>query len=92
MDVWQLSHGRLPWLLWRRLSWLLFTTAVGAWLGTRILISVPERFIYLALAVMILVFLASTHLSGRQAEPARRHLALGPVHRRNPALVGRSDE
>ena len=61
MDVWQLSRGRLPWLLWRRLSWLLFMTAVGAWLGTRILISVPERFIYLALAAMILVFLASTH-------------------------------
>jgi len=62
MDVWQLSRGRLPWLLWRRLFWLLLTTAVGAWLGTRILISVPERFIYLALAAMILVFLASTHL------------------------------
>jgi len=37
MDVWQLSRGRLPWLLWRRLFWLLLTTAVGAWLGTRIL-------------------------------------------------------
>ena len=59
MDVWQLSRGRLPWLLWRRLSWLLFTTAVGAWLGTRILISVPERFIYLALAAMILIFLVA---------------------------------
>jgi uncharacterized protein len=79
MDVWQLSRSRLPWRLWRRLSWLLVTTAAGAWLGTRILISLPERFIYLALAAMIFLFLASTQFRFTLQVPQKREGWLSPI-------------
>lgn len=62
MDVAQLARGDLPWDVWRRLWPLLLTTALGVFLGTRILVSVPERWIYLALAGMVFVYLASTRL------------------------------
>ena len=78
MDTLQISRGRLPWSLWRRLLSLLAATVVGVFLGTRVLISVPERFIYLALALMILVFLISAHLDLRIAVPPRWEGWLGP--------------
>jgi uncharacterized membrane protein YfcA len=62
MDVVQIARGDLPWDVWRRLWPLLLTTALGAFLGTRILVSVPERWIYLALAGMVFLYLASTRL------------------------------
>lgn len=79
MDTFQIARGQLPWPLWRRLFWLLAATMVGVFLGTRILISVSERFIYLALAVMILVFLASVYLDLRIAVPPRWERSLGPA-------------
>lgn len=79
MDLFQVARGQLPWLLWRRLFWLLAATMVGVFLGTRILISVSERFIYLALAVMILAFLASVFLDFRIAVPPRWEGSLGPA-------------
>ena len=79
MDTLQVCRGQLPWPLWRRLSWLLATTVVGVFLGTRILFSVSERFIYLALAVMILLFLASVYLQVRFSVPPRWEGRLGPA-------------
>jgi len=79
MDTLQILRGRLPWALWRRLFWLLGTTVVGVFLGTRILISVPERFIYLGLALLILAFLGSTYLRIRLRALARWEGWLGPV-------------
>jgi len=79
MDTFQIARGQLPWLLWRRLLSLLAATVVGVFLGTRILISVSERFIYLALAVMILVFLISVYLNLRIAVPPRWEGSLGPA-------------
>ncbi len=79
MDTLQIARGQLPWLLWRRLLTLLAATAVGVFLGTRILISVSERFIYLALAVMILLFLISVYLDVRITVPPRWESSLGPA-------------
>jgi len=79
MDTLQIARGQLPWLLWRRLLSLLAATVVGVFLGTRILISVSERFIHLALAVMILVFLLSVYLDLRIAVPPRWEGSLGPA-------------
>jgi uncharacterized membrane protein YfcA len=79
MDTLQIARGRLPWLLWRRLFSLLAATFVGVFLGTRILISVPERFIYLALAFMIVAFLISAHLNLRIEAPPRWEGWLGPA-------------
>ena len=79
MDTFQIARGQLPWRLWRRLLVLLAATVVGVFLGTRILISVSERFIYVALAVMILVFLASVYLDLRIAVPPRWERSLGPA-------------
>jgi len=79
MDTLQIVRGRLPWPLWRRLFSLLATTVVGVFLGTRILISVPERFIYLALAIMILLFLACAYLQIRLTVPPQWEGRLGPA-------------
>ncbi len=79
MDAMQIARGRLPWLLWRRLSSLLAATVVGVFLGTRILISVPERVIYLALALMIIAFLISAQLDLRIEVPPRWEGWLGPA-------------
>jgi hypothetical protein len=79
MDTFQIARGRLPWLLWRRLLSLLAATVVGVFLGTRILVRVPERFIYLALAVMILVFLVTVYLDLRIKVPPRWEGSLGPA-------------
>ncbi len=81
MDMLQILRGRLPWALWRRLFWLLGTTVVGVFLGTRILISVPERVVYLALALLILAFLGSRYLRIRLRVLARWERWLGPVGR-----------
>jgi hypothetical protein len=58
----RIGRAELPWPLWRRLAPLLGTTVIGVFLGARIMIAIPERAILLALAGMILVFLASTRL------------------------------
>lgn len=79
MDTFQIARGRLPWLLWRRLLSLLAATVVGVFLGTHILIRVPERFIYLALAVMILVFLVTVYLDFRIEVSPRWEGSLGPA-------------
>jgi uncharacterized membrane protein YfcA len=79
MDTMQIARGRLPWPLWRRLVSLLAATVVGVFLGTRILMRVPERFIYLALAFMILAFLVSAYLRIRVTVPARWERPLGPA-------------
>lgn len=57
MDSVQIGRGRLPWETWRRLVPLLAMTVMGVFLGTEILVSIPERAIYLALAGTILLFL-----------------------------------
>lgn len=79
MDTLQIARGRLPWRLWRRLAWLLAATMLGVFLGTRILISVSERFIYLALAAMILAFLTTAYLQVRLTVPPRWEGRLGPA-------------
>lgn len=79
MDTLQIARGQRPWLLWRRLLLLLAATVVGVFLGTRILVSVSERFIYLALAVMILAFLLSVYLDIRIAVPPGWEASLGPI-------------
>ena len=79
MDTLQIVRGHWPWHVWRRLVWLLGTTVVGVFLGTRILISVSDRFICLALAAMILVFLASGYLRIRVAVPRRWEGLLSPA-------------
>ena len=58
MDSIQIGRGSLPWEIWRRLVPLLAMTVIGVFLGTEIMVSIPERAIYLALAGMILLFLA----------------------------------
>jgi uncharacterized membrane protein YfcA len=62
MDVIQILRGKAPWAVWRRLVPVFVTTAGGVFLGTRILIAVPERAISLALAAVILLFLAVARL------------------------------
>ena len=47
MDVFQIGRAELPWPLWRRLAPLLGTTVIGVFLGTRIMIAIPERAILL---------------------------------------------
>jgi uncharacterized membrane protein YfcA len=51
----------------------------GAFLGTRILIAVPERAIYLALAAVILVFLAGARLHLDLTIPPRWEGRLGAI-------------
>jgi len=79
MDAWQMLRGHRPWRLWRRLAWTLGTTAVGVAVGTRILLSVPEQVIYLALAGIIAVFLACASLEIRLAAVSRWERWLGPT-------------
>jgi len=62
MDVFQVARGELPWHLWRRLAPLFATTVVGVFLGTRILIAIPERAIFLSLAGVIALYLVSVRL------------------------------
>jgi uncharacterized membrane protein YfcA len=79
MDTLQIARGKAPWHLWRRLTWLLATTVAGVFLGTRILVSVSERFIYLALAVMILLFLLSAYFRMTPRVPPGWEPWLGPA-------------
>lgn len=79
MDTIQLARGDLPWDLWRRLWPLLLTTALGVFLGTRILLSVPEGWIYLALASMVFLYLASTRLRTSHRIPPQWESRLAPV-------------
>jgi uncharacterized membrane protein YfcA len=79
MDVIQISRGELPWTLWRRLVPLLGATVVGVFLGTRIMIAISERAILLALAGMILVFLASTRMRFDLRVPPAWEVWLGPI-------------
>ncbi len=79
MDTLQIARGKAPWHLWRRLVWLLATTVAGVFLGTRILVSVSERFIYLALAVMILLFLLSAYFRMTPRVSPRWEPWLGPA-------------
>lgn len=79
MDALQIVRGELPWGLWRRLAWMLGTTAVGVFLGTRILLSIPERIIYLVLGGMILVFLICASLRVRLTALSRWERWLGPA-------------
>jgi uncharacterized membrane protein YfcA len=79
MDALQIARGRWPWHLWRRFVGLLGMTVVGAFLGTRILISVAERFIYLALAAVILLFVVSAYLRIRLAVSPRWEKWLSPT-------------
>jgi len=89
MDTWQIARGEWPWRLWQRLAWMLATTAVGVFLGTRILLSVSERFVYLALAGIIVVFLACTSLQVRLTALSRWERWLGPtVGLANGVLAG----
>jgi uncharacterized membrane protein YfcA len=79
MDTLQVARGGFPWPIWRRLSWMLAATATGVFLGTRIFVSVSERVVYLALAVMIFGFLLSAYLRVRLAVPPRWEGCLGPA-------------
>ncbi|MBI4571830.1 MAG: sulfite exporter TauE/SafE family protein [candidate division NC10 bacterium] len=79
MDVFQIGRAGLPWPLWRRLAPLLGTTVIGVFLGTRIMIAIPERAILLALAGMILVFLASTRMRVELRVPPEWESWLGPL-------------
>ena len=79
MDTLQIARGEWPWHLWRRLAWMLGMTAVGVFLGTRIMLSVPERVIYLALAATILVFLVCASLQIRLVTLSRWETWLGPT-------------
>ncbi|RPI05078.1 MAG: sulfite exporter TauE/SafE family protein [Zetaproteobacteria bacterium] len=79
MDTLQMARGSFPWPIWRRLSRMLAATAVGVFLGTRIFVSVSERFIYLALAAMIFVFLVSVYLRIRLTVPPGWEGRLGPA-------------
>lgn len=79
MDVVQIVRGEFPWELWRRLAPLFGTTVVGVFLGTKIFITIPERAVLLALAGMILLFLASTRMRFDLRVPPRWEVWLGPV-------------
>jgi hypothetical protein len=79
MDALQIARGAWPWHLWRRLAWMLGTTVLGVFLGTRILLSVPERVIYLALAATILLFLGVISLRVRLVALSRWEAWLGPT-------------
>jgi hypothetical protein len=79
MDALQIARGAWPWHLWRRLAGLLGMTVLGVFLGTRILLSVPERVIFLALAATILLFLGCVWLRIRFAALARWEAWLGPT-------------
>ncbi len=79
MDVLQLARGgvRLP--LARRLWPLLVAVVPGVFLGTRILLAIPERAVFLALAATILAFLATHHLEIRIRVPKRAERPAGIV-------------
>jgi hypothetical protein len=79
MDALQIARGEWPWHLWRRLASMLGMTVLGVFLGTRILLSVPERVIYLALAATILLFLGRITLQVRLAALSRWESWLGPT-------------
>jgi hypothetical protein len=79
MDTLQIARGKMPWELWRRLWSLLLTTALGVFLGTRILMSVSERWIYLALACMVFLYLGSTCLRVSFRVPPQRERWLAPT-------------
>jgi uncharacterized membrane protein YfcA len=79
MDTFQIARGKASWALWRRLAPVFITTAGGVFLGTRILIAVPERAIYLALAAVILVFLAGARLHLDLTIPPRWEGRLGGI-------------
>ena len=79
MDAVQIVRGEVPWTLWRRLAPLFGTTVVGVFLGTKILVTVPEGAILPALAGMILVFLASARLRFDLRVPPAWETWLGPV-------------
>lgn len=78
MDALQIVRGQLPWGMWRRLAWMLGMTAVGVLLGTRLLVTIPERIVYLALGAMILAFLACAFLRMRLVALRRWETWLGP--------------
>jgi hypothetical protein len=79
MDVVQIARGELPWHLWRRLASLFGTTVVGVFLGTRILIAIPERAIFLALAGVIVLYLVSVRMRFELRLPERWEAWLGPA-------------
>jgi uncharacterized membrane protein YfcA len=89
MDALQIARSEWPWHLWRRLAWMLGMTVIGVFLGTRLLLSVSERFVYLALAATIFVFLVCASLRIRLAARARWESWLGPaVGLANGVLAG----
>jgi uncharacterized membrane protein YfcA len=78
MDVLQIGRHELPWTLWRRLATFLGTTSVGVFLGLRIFLSVSERFIFLAMAAMIVLYLISVRLRFAPRFSPRQEVWLGP--------------
>jgi uncharacterized membrane protein YfcA len=79
MDLFQIGRRGLPWPVWRRLAVLLLAVVPGVFLGTRILVAVPERVIDVALSGMIVAFLASERLHVAPRVPAAAERWLGPV-------------
>ncbi len=79
MDVFQIARGELPWHLWRRLAPVFATTVIGVFLGTRILVAIPERAIFLCLAATIIVYLVSVRLRLDLRMPERWEPCLGAL-------------
>jgi len=77
MDVFQIARGGPPWRLWRRLGMVLAAIVPGVFLGTAVLLAVPERAVYVALAGMILLFLSTRRLGASLRVPARLEPGLG---------------
>jgi uncharacterized membrane protein YfcA len=63
MDVLQIVRGGVHWRLLRRLWPVLLGVVPGVFAGTRVLFAVTAQTIYVALAAVILLFLASEHLN-----------------------------
>ena len=79
MDIGQIFRGGFPTPILRRFSRLLVLTALGVFLGTKVLVILPIWVLNLSLAAMIFVFVGSNFLRVDFRISPRLERALSPV-------------